>query len=166
MISVFDEESHHLAVTIKPIWRAMRVRKDGWTQRSDGFDTFSIILDGEEPLLICAGAEELKFLGNDYCPIFLKRVNPADFETDGWFTLARKGGTSEFERTIQWLFQPLSLRLLVKQEWVEDSLEPNARRFDYEFYGGLELSNLSAGKSLRIEVDELDTFVVRTTFVG
>lgn len=166
MISVFDAETHQLATTVESIWAEIRVRKDGWIQRRDGFDTFSIILDGHDPLLICAGVEELQSLRNDYCPIFLKRVNRADFETDDWFTLASKGGTSEFEQSIQWLFEPLSLRLLAKQEWVEKTEEGVTRRFDYEFYGGVELSNPLAGKSLRIEADDLGVYVVHATFVG
>jgi hypothetical protein len=55
-----------------------------------------------------------KDFGEDICeyfPIYLKEVDESKFAPDEWITLARKGGTSDLDRKLQWLFDTPSLSL-------------------------------------------------------
>src|SRR5271157_2468273 len=110
MILEFDENLEKLVKDLTPRWTEIRLRKRDFTRADEhSFVTGAILLVGECSLLCSMTAKELTLLRIDYYPIYLKEVDQDTYASNEWLTIARKGGTSEFERKIQWLFEKPSL---------------------------------------------------------
>jgi hypothetical protein len=82
-----------------------------------------------------------------------------------WITIVRKGGTSELEQRVQWLFEKPSMRLLVSEEECADGVGPEAQQYLLKFYGGLEISDPQGRGRLRITASDMPHFVVTLNFL-
>jgi hypothetical protein len=166
MIAVFDEGLQRIVTSLNQSWTEIRARKRGFDRRDEmSFVTDAIMLAGVKSLLCCVDVKDLPDPEVEYYPIYLKLVDPLGYAPEEWLTLARKGGQSNFERQVQWLFNKPSLRLLKRDEDIADSIRPDARKDVLQFYGGLELMDPFSRKTLKIEADDLGDFVVHVKFV-
>jgi hypothetical protein len=165
MIAVFDEGLQRIVTSLNPRWTEFRARKLGFEQRDEkSLVTDAIMLVGETSLLCCVDVKDLPNPRVEYYPIYLKQVDPTSYLPEEWIALARKGGQSNFERQVQWLFNKPLLRLLSREEDIADSIGPNARKDVLKFFGGLELADPFSSKTLKIEADDLGDFVVHVKF--
>ena len=105
-----------------------------------------------------------KDFGNDICeyyPIFLKIAEEKKYAPAEWITLTRKGGTSDLDRKLQWLFENPSISLTEGVESFTDwPPKPDSKETSFRFYNGLEVRDPQGRGSLRIAASDRSDFTV------
>ncbi|HWX13535.1 MAG TPA: hypothetical protein VNY06_01430, partial [Methylocella sp.] len=108
----------------------VRVRKARFSKPdAKTIKSLQVMLAGEPSLECWANSKDLVKPRIDYFPIGLECRAPMATDKFEWVTIARKGGTSELERKVQWLFENPSMRLLVSEEECADGMGPDAQQY-------------------------------------
>jgi hypothetical protein len=161
IIHQLDEATKSLVENVIPRWTEVRARKSRFSKPdASTIKSLAIMLAGEPSLECWVKSRDLIKPRIEYFPIGLECRDPMASDTFEWITIARKGGTSEFERKIQWLFEKPSLRLLISEEECADGMEPEARQYLLRFYGSLEISDPKGRGKLHITASEMPDFIV------
>jgi len=161
IINQLDEATKSLVENFVPRWTEVRARKSRFSKPdASTIKSLAIMLVGEPSLECWVRSRDLGKPRIEYFPIGLECRDPMDPDTFEWITIARKGGTSEFERKIQWLFERPSLHLLKSEEKCADGMEPEAQQYLLRFYGGLEISDPKGRGSLPITASDMTDFIV------
>lgn len=165
MIVQMDEATKSLVESFVPRLTEVRARKSRFSKPdASTIKSLTITLVGEPSLVCWVKSRDLIKPRIEYFPIGLESVDPMAADAFEWISVARKGGTSEFEQKIQWIFENPSLRLLTTEEKCADGIGPEAKQYLLRFYGGLELSDPKGRGSLRMTASNMPDFVVTMTF--
>lgn len=166
MINECDLETKRLIDGLTPKWRELRVERQGYAMAGETrFQTQTALFVGDGASLLCAmTAWDFRDLRWEYFPIVFRIVDADQYDPQEWITLASKGGASELDRRLQWLFETPALALTegVEESW--DSIKPDARHYVFSFYNGLLVSDPKGRGSLRLTAPDMPDFIVTGEF--
>lgn len=167
MIDERNPETRKLLDSFIPKWKSVRIEKSYALKICEGsFSCSSIVFDNEHSFLCAVDSKDIQ---NTHCEYFPLRCRFAPQEVLSRFefvTLARKGGASEFDRKLQWLFETPTLKLTEMVEEFRDGMAPDAMRHQYKFYNGLVISDPHGRGSLRLTASDnpMPDFVLNGEF--
>ena len=106
MIDDRDPETRNLIAVLQPGWTRVRLRRShGLSIKERVFSCSSIVFDDGRSLLCSVGSHDFRDLGWDYFPFRCDLVSDSTLHKFEYVTLASKGGSSELDRKLQWLFE-------------------------------------------------------------
>jgi hypothetical protein len=166
MVLEYDENLESLVESAVPRLTEVRVRKARFSKPdASTIKSLQVMLAGEPSLECWVNSKDLVKPRIEYFPIGLECRAPMATDEFEWITIVRKGGTSELEQKVQWLFGKPSMRLLVSEEECADGVGPEAQQYLLKFYGGLEISDPQGRGRLRITASDMPDFVVTLNFL-
>lgn len=161
MIDERDPETHNLIATLQPKWTRMRLRKSHSLDIGESSFSCSSILFDDDPSLLCSvGSQDFPDTLCEYFPFrcgFMPDEILRNFE---YVTLANKGGSGEFDRKLQWLFETPTLSLTEGVEEFSDSARPDAKHYKFSFYNGVLISDPNGRGSLRLTASDMPNFIL------
>jgi hypothetical protein len=162
----YDEKLKNLVKTFTPQWTEIRVDTRDFTKMNENsFVTGAVLLIGQSSLLCCMTATDFDDDLWEYYPIYLKVVDENKYAPDEWVTLARKSGTAELNRKLQWLFETPSMGLTEGAESFTDwPPKADSKETSFCFYNGLEVKDPKGRGSLRITASDQPDFTVTLRF--
>ncbi|HMF06902.1 MAG TPA: hypothetical protein VKE72_07810 [Methylocella sp.] len=166
MILEHDLVTKKLLDHLVPRWTELRVRKRHFSRVAiDLLKVSSILFVGKPSLLCCTDSKD--FRGNlwEYFPISLEEVDEKKYAPEEWLTIARKGGTTDLDRKLQWLFEMPSLSLTEGVESFTDwPPKPDSKETSFCFYNGLEVKDPQGRGGVRITASDQPDFIVTLRF--
>lgn len=128
------------------------------------FASSSVLFDGDCPLLCDVDSVDFPVGPWEYFPIrcdFMSQETLGNFE---YVTIARKDGSSDLDRKLQWLFETPSLTLTEGVEEFGQGVGANRKSYTFSFYNGLLISDPQGRGSLRLTASDMPDFVVTGEF--
>ena len=165
LILEYDEKLQTLVKNYLPKWTELRARTLQFSKRDENtYLSDSVMLVGNPSLECFVGSEVPAKLRVEYFPLCLEVSDTAMHHPSDWMVIAQKGGTSELERKVRWLFERPEMRLLASEEECADGIGPDAQQYLLKFYGGLEITDPQGRGSLRITASDQPDFIVTLRF--
>ncbi len=166
MIDDRDPETRNLIAVLQPGWTRVRLRRShGLSIKERVFSCSSIVFDDGRSLLCSVGSHDFRDLGWDYFPFRCDLVSDSTLHKFEYVTLASKGGSSELDRKLQWLFETPTLALTEGVEKFRDSVKPDAKHYEFSFYNGLLISDPKGRGSLRLTAGDMPDFILTGEFI-
>ncbi|WP_395698446.1 hypothetical protein [Methylocella sp.] len=165
MIPQFDEKTKSLIGALQPRWTALRMenrRFSGLT--GDSFTCASVLFVGQPSLLCGIDSSDFQGISWEYFRIRCDIVDESIYHA-GDITLARKGGASELDHKLQWLFERPTLTLTEGTDEFWDSDRPDAKHYEFAYYNGLLISDPKGRGALRLTVINEPYFTMTGDFV-
>ena len=167
MIPEYDKLTRELVDHLVPSWIELRVREKHFLPLDKhSFRASSAMFIGKPSLLCCVDSKGFRNDLWEYFPIYLEEVDENKYAPDEWITLARKGGTGDLDRKLQWLFDTPSLALTEGVESFTDwPPKADSKETSFCFYNGLEVKDPEGRGSLRITASDQPDFTVTLSFM-
>lgn len=166
MVPEYDRTTKDLVDQLKPRWSEIRAAARRFSKNEvTHFVTEAVLLVGHPTLLCCMTTKEFRSGLWEYYPIYLKEVDENKYAPEEWMTLARKGGTTDLDRKLQWLFEMPSLSLTEGVESFTDwPPKPDSKETSFCFYNGLEVKDPQGRGGVRITASDQPDFIVTLRF--
>ncbi|WP_374308909.1 hypothetical protein [Methylocella sp.] len=151
MIDERDADTRSFIASIRPNWTKVRLRKTFSLEiKESSFSCSSIVFDDDHSFLCAVGSKDVQETHVEYFPLRCRFAPQEVLSKFEFVTLASKGGASELDRKLRWLFETPTLTLTEMVEEFRDGMAPDAKRYQFRFYNGLVISDPYGRGSLRL----------------
>lgn len=164
MLPQFDEKTKNLIGGLRPLWTALRMEKRRFSGLTgDSFTCASALFVGRPSLLCGIDSTDFPGISWEYFHIRCDIVDESIYDADD-ITLASKGGASDLDHKLQWLFEAPTLTLTEGTDEFWDSDRPDAKHYEFAYYNGLLISDPKGRGALRLTVANEPYFTMAGEF--
>lgn len=165
MIDERDAQTRNLIASTQPTWTSLRLRKSHSLDTPDSsFSCSSVVFDDHHSFLCDVESQDFHDMHWDYFFFCCRHMPNAVLQNFEYVTLARKGGSSEFDRKLQWRFETPTLALTEGVEEFGQGQGEDRKSYTFRFYNGLLVSDPKGRGSVRLTASDMPDFIVKGEF--